>query len=72
VAQGAADTQFQKEFADAVAIFGTNDIKYHVNKLRAIQWANARDKQPYLFVAQDVTSSVVVQEKSNLTTEKLQ
>ena len=72
VAQGAADTRFQKEFADAVAIFGTNDIKYHVNKLRAIQWANARDKQPYLFVAQDVASSVVVQEKPNLTTEKLQ
>ena len=72
VAQGDADTRFQNEFADAVAIFGTNDIKYHVNKLRAIQWANARQKQAYLFVAQDVASSVVVQEKPNLTAEKLQ
>ena len=51
VAQGDADTRFQNEFADAVAIFGTNDIKYHGNKLRAIQWANARRKQAYLFVA---------------------
>ena len=72
VAQGDADTRFQNEFADAVAIFGTNDIKYHVNKLRAIQWANARQKQAYLFVAQDVASSVVLQEKPNLTAEKLQ
>ena len=73
VAQGDADTRFQNEFADAVAIFGTNDIRYHVNKLRAIQWANARQKQAYLlFVAQDVASSVVVQEKPNLTAEKLQ
>ena len=72
VAQGDADTRFQNEFADAVAIFGTNNIKYHVNKLRAIQWANARQNQAYLFVAQDVASPVVVQEKPNVTAEKLQ
>ena len=71
VAQGPTDKRFQAEFADAVAIFGTNDIKYHVNKLRALQWAKARGKQPYLFVAQDVASAPVVQEKANLTSEKL-
>ena len=43
VAQGDADSRFQNEFSDAVAIFGTNDIKYHVNKVRALQWANAED-----------------------------
>ena len=72
VAQGDADSRFQNEFSDAVAIFGTNDIKYHVNKVRALQWANARGHLPYLFVARDLASAAVLQEKPNLTAEKLQ
>ena len=72
VAQGDADSRFQNEFSDANAIFGINDIKYHVNKVRALQWANARGHLPYLFVARDLASAAVLQEKPNLTAEKLQ
>ena len=39
VAQGPADPRFQNAFADATGIFATNDVKYHVNKRRALRWA---------------------------------
>ena len=58
-------------FADAVAIFPTNDIKYHVNKLRALQWANTRHRHLYIAVAQDTASSAVLQEKPQLNEDKL-
>ena len=38
------DARCQEALENAVAIFGTNDIKYHVNKRRAMQWATSRGK----------------------------
>eukprot|EP00435_Cladocopium_sp_Y103_P052258 s774_g16.t1 len=72
VARGSADPRFHAEFANAVSIFGTNDIKYHVNKVRAVQWATSRGKQVQLAVARDKASATVLQEKPDLAAEKLQ
>ena len=72
VARGSEDPRFHAEFANAVSIFGTNDIKYHVNKVRAVQWATSRGKQLHLAVARDKASATVLQEKPDLAAEKLQ
>ena len=63
---------FFAAFADAVAIFPTNDIKYHANKLRALEWASARQRHLYIAVAQDTASSAVLNEKPHLADDKLQ
>ena len=68
----ADDPRVAAAFADAVAIFPTNDIKYHVNKLRAVQWAGARLRHLYMAVARDRASSAVLNEKPHLEAEKLQ
>ena len=66
------DPRVAAAFADAVAIFPTNDIKYHVNKLRALEWASARQRHLYMAVAQDTASSAVLHEKPHLADDKLQ
>ena len=66
------DARCQEALENAVAIFGTNDIKYHVNKRRAMLWATSRGKTVYVAVARDKASATVLQEKSDLMAEKLQ
>ena len=68
----ADDPRVAAAFADAVAIFPTNDIKYHANKLRALEWASARQRHLYIAVAQDTASSAVLNEKPHLADDKLQ
>eukprot|EP00438_Fugacium_kawagutii_P000590 Skav236162 [mRNA] locus=scaffold298:50225:52879:+ [translate_table: standard] len=72
VAENAADPRFVREFQDATAIFSTNDLKYHVNKRRAVAWAAARGQQLQIAVAQDIASATVVHEKPDLPAEKMQ
>ena len=72
VATGDDDTRFAKEFAEAVSIFSTNDIKYHANKRRALEWAHARGKQVHVAVARDRASAAVLQEKPDLKDAKVQ
>ena len=52
--------------------FPTNDIKYHANKLRALEWASARKRHLHIAVAQDTASSAVLHEKPHLADDKLQ
>ena len=66
------DARCQEALENAVAIFGTNDIKYHVNKRRAMLWATSRAKTVYVAVARDKASATVLQEKPDLMAEKLQ
>eukprot|EP00435_Cladocopium_sp_Y103_P058343 s631_g20.t1 len=66
------DERCQAALENAVAIFGTNDIKYHVNKRRAMLWASSRGKVVHLAVARDKASATVLQEKPDLLAEKLQ
>eukprot|EP00438_Fugacium_kawagutii_P033974 Skav228932 [mRNA] locus=scaffold2181:248822:258688:+ [translate_table: standard] len=72
VAQDAADPRFSHAFRDATAIFSTNDLKYHVNKRRAMDWAHAHGQQVHIAVAQDTASANVLQEKPDLAAEKVQ
>ena len=41
------------DFGRAKAIFATNAIKYHVNKLRAKDWAAAAGQQLHYAIAKD-------------------
>ena len=66
------DPRVAAAFADAVAIFPTNDIKYHANKLRALEWASARKRHLHIAVAQDTASSAVLHKKTHLADDKLQ
>ena len=68
----ANDPRFYQDFAEATAIFATNDIKYHVNKRRAVRWAIEQKQMPHIAVARDVASATVLQDKPDLATEKLQ
>ena len=52
------DVRCQEALENAVAIFGTNDIKYHVNKRRAMLWATSRGKTVYVAVARDKATAV--------------
>ena len=61
----------EPRFTNAKAIFATNAVKYHVNKLRAKAWA-AEHRQPLQYaIAKDRISSVALREKPDLGTEKL-
>ena len=68
----ANDPRFYQDFAEATAIFATNDIKYHANKRRAVRWAIEQKQMPHIAVARDVASATVLQDKPDLATEKLQ
>ena len=51
-------------FANAKAIFATNAVKYHVNKLRAKEWAASHVQQVYYAIAKDRISSRALREKA--------
>ena len=59
------------QFATAKAIFATNAVKYHVNKLRAQAWASAAGKQLHYAIAKDRISSAALREKPDVGKEKL-
>ena len=55
----------------AKAIFATNAVKYHVNKLRAQDWAQRQGQEVQYAIAKDTISSRALQEKPDLGREKL-
>ena len=59
-------------FQSAISIFSTNDIKYHVNKVRARQWADAASVPLHYAIARDMASSTVLQEKPEVRRSKLE
>ena len=65
------DSRLQGHFAQAVCIFSTNALKYHVNKLRAQQFAAHRSHALYYAVASDRISSRALQAKADLQQDKL-
>ena len=65
------DSRLQGHFAQAVCIFSTNALKYHVNKLRAQQFAAHRSHALYYAVASDRISSRALQAKPDLQQDKL-
>ena len=65
------DIRLQGHFAQAVCIFSTNALKYHVNKLRAQQFAALRSRALYYAVASDRISSRALQAKPDLQQDKL-
>ena len=66
------DPRFRETFQSAISIFSTNDIKYHVNKVRARQWADAAHVPLHYAVARDTASSTVLQEKPDVRQSKIQ
>ena len=66
------DPRFGEAFQSATSIFSTNDIKYHVNKVRAIQWADAASVPLHYAVARDMASSTVLQEKPDIQRSKIE
>ena len=69
VADGAAEAS--AEFSGAKAIFATNAVKYHVNKLRAKAWAAKTGQVLHYAIAKDRISSMALREKPDLGKEKL-
>ena len=61
----------QRKASKAKAIFATNAVKYHVNKLRAQEWAATHGQQVQYAIARDRISSAALQEKPDLGQEKL-
>ena len=59
------------KFARAKAIFATNAVKYHVNKLRAKAWAAEIGQVLHHAIAKDRISSAALREKPDLGKEKL-
>ena len=59
-------------FQSAISIFSTNDIKYHVNKVRARQWADAASVPLHYAIARDMASSTVLQEKPEVRRSELE
>ena len=59
------------KISDAKAIFPTNAIKYHVNKVRAKAWAAEHGQQLRHAIAQDKISSAALREKPDLGKDKL-
>ena len=66
-----SDGRFGDKFKTAIAIFATNDIKYHVNKARAVEWAKAHEQRIHIAVARDKASANVLVEKPDLQGEKV-
>ena len=69
VADGSAAAS--AKFAGAKAIFATNAVKYHVNKLRAKAWAAETGQVLHHAIAKDRISSAALREKPDLGKEKL-
>ena len=65
------DSRLAGHFAKAVCIFSTNALKYHVNKLRAQQFAADRSLALYYAIASDRISSRALQAKPDLQQDKL-
>ena len=65
------DSRLEGHFAQAVCIFSTNALKYHVNKLRAQQFAALHSRALYYAVASDRISSRALQAKPDLQQDKL-
>ena len=59
-------------FAGADAILPTNAVKYHVNKLRAHEWAKQHQERMRYAIGQDRMSSAALREKPDLMNEKLE
>ena len=59
-------------FQSAISIFSTNDIKYHVNKVRARQWADTASVPLHYAIARDMASSTVLQEKPEVRRAKIE
>ena len=57
--------------AAADAILPTNAVKYHVNKLRAQEWAKQHQESIRYAICQDRISSAALREKPDLMNEKL-
>eukprot|EP00438_Fugacium_kawagutii_P008899 Skav215707 [mRNA] locus=scaffold2573:242958:252224:+ [translate_table: standard] len=64
-------TRTTEKFAKAKAIFATNAVKYHVNKLRAKAWAAKTGQVLHHAIAKDRISSMALREKPDLGKEKL-
>ena len=58
-------------FEGADAILPTNAVKYHVNKLRAQEWAKQHQERMRYAIGQDRISSAALREKPDLMNEKL-
>ena len=56
---------------EAVAILPTNAVKYHVNKVRALEWAKQRGERLRYAIGQDRISATALREKPDLREEKL-
>ena len=56
----------------ADAILPTNAVKYHVNKLRAQDWAKQHQERMRYAICQDRISSAALREKPDLMNEKLE
>ena len=71
VAYGPDDPPFANELARAQAIFSTNVVKCHVNRIRAEQWARLHRQRLYYAIAQDLASSQALRAKPDLAKDKL-
>ena len=72
VSSGPRDARYQRDFASAPAIFATNDIKHHVNKIRAAAFARERMQRLLLLPARDKISAAALREKPDLKATKKQ
>ena len=72
VAAAPDDPRVGEAFQSAISIFSTNDLKYHVNKARAIQWANTASVPLHYAIARDTASSTVLQEKADVQRSKIE
>ena len=61
----------ERKLEQAKAVFATNAVKYHVNKLRALDWARKHGQEVKYAIAKDTISSRALQEKPDLGKEKL-
>ena len=69
VLQGESD---KKAVLHSDAILPTNAVKYHVNKLRAQEWAKQHGKQIRYAICNDRISSAALREKPDLGQEKVE
>ena len=73
VAKGEHDVRFNQEmFWAAPLVFATNDMKYEVNKLRAMQYAQHHQKAVTFAPAKDVISTQALAERPDLVSRKVE
>ena len=70
VSSGPRDARYQRDFASAPAIFATNDIKHHVNKIRAAAFARERMQRLLLLPARDKISAAALREEAGSESNK--